>query len=84
MDTRRMPERSATAGWPDGDALVPEVEIVELGPVKRDGRGLRARLAFVVGIALLAGLVAMGGLPSRSTFALDQPLGNFLTPTLAP
>lgn len=83
MDTRRSP------GPLEGTAelmAVPvehEVEILELSAIDRPRRVSVGRVAVVFLIALLAGLVALTGMPSRSSFAFDQPLPNFLSTTQA-
>lgn len=61
-----------------------EVEIIELRHVERRGRGLMTRVAFLFVIAVMAGLVAMAGMPSRTTFAFDSPLPNIFAPHAAP
>ena len=84
MDTRRISGSFAPAPQPVDDDFATEVEIIELHHVERRGRGLLARLAFVVAIAVLAGLVAIAGIPSRTTFAFDTPLPNIFAPTTGP
>ena len=56
-----------------------EVEILELSAIDRPRRVSAGRVAFAFLIAVLAGLVAMAGMPSRSSFAFDQPLPNFFS-----
>jgi hypothetical protein len=84
MDTRRISGSNEAGEWPSGDAYAAEVEVVELRHVERPIRGLLARLVFVAGIAVLAGTIAIAGLPGRSSFSLNQPLPNLLAPATAP
>ena len=69
---------------PIEDDLEDEVEIVELRRVERRRRGLMTRVAFVLLIGVLAGLVARVGIPSRTTFAFDSSLPNIFATTPAP
>lgn len=69
---------------PVDDGFATEVEIVELSSVEKGRRGLLGRLLFVATVALLAGLIVIAGVPSRTTFALDTPLPNFLSTNAAP
>jgi hypothetical protein len=85
MDTRRLSEPLQAAPRELADAAPrPEVEIVELTAVAPRRRALVPRVVFAIGIALLAGLIAWVGLPSRTSFAFDTPLPNILTATPAP
>ncbi len=79
MDTRRLREPIRTAAAPSSEEVLEEaVEVIELRDVERRGRGLAGRLLFFAGIALLASLVAIAGLPSRTPIAFDTPLPNIL------
>jgi hypothetical protein len=84
MDTRRIAGSYGPAPQPIDHAIVMDVEIVELTAVATRRRGFLGRALFVASVALLAGLIAIAGVPSRSTFALDAPLPNLLSPTAAP
>ena len=84
MDTRRMPGSNEAVQWPSTDAFAAEVEIVELRHVERPIRGLLAKLAFIAVTAVLAGTIAIAGLPNRSSFSLTTPLPNLLAPVNAP
>ena len=84
MDTRRMPGSNEAVQWPSTDAFSAEVEVIELRHVERPIRGLVGRLAFVAGIAVLVGMIAIAGLPGRSSFTLNSPLLNLLAPVTAP
>lgn len=86
MDTRRISGAYATMPLRIDDDFATAVEIVDLTEpaVRGRGRGVLGRLVFVAGVALLAGLIAIAGVPSRSTFALDTPLPNLLGPAAAP
>jgi len=64
-------------------AVEHEVEILEQSAVDRPRRLPAGRVAFFFLIALLAGAVAIAGMPSRSSFAFDQPLPNFFSTTQA-
>ena len=77
-----MPGSREKAGGPSADApgSEAEVEVVELRHIERPIRGLVSRVAFVILIAVLAVGVAVAGLPSRTNFAFDTPLPNFLAP----
>jgi hypothetical protein len=83
MDTRRLPGPRDSTADAMAMAVEHEVEILELSAVDRPRRVSVARVAFVFLVALLAGLVAMAGMPSRSSFAFDQPLPNFFSTTQA-
>jgi len=63
---------------PVADAIASEVEIIELSAVGRRRRGLLGRVLFVVAVAGLAGLIAIAGVPSRTSFNLNNPLPNLL------
>ena len=78
MDTRRMPRSNEAVDRPSVEAFETEVEVVELRHIERPIRWLAGRLAFVVLIAMLAGAIAVAGLPSRTNIAFDTPLPNFL------
>jgi hypothetical protein len=81
MDTRRISEptqEAAASIAPDGAS---DVEIVELTADRRQARRYLPRLVFVVGVAVLAGLIAIAGFPARPSFALDQPLPNIFATT---
>jgi hypothetical protein len=78
-----MSSSTDTIQWPATDDVV-EVEVVELHHIERPIRGLIARAAFVVAVVVLAVLVAIVGLPDRSTFSLDTPLPNLFAPASAP
>ena len=84
MDTRQLPAPDDLAPERAALALDSEVEILELTALERPRRVRPGRVAFVVLIALLAGLVAMAGMPSRSDMAFDTPLPNFLAPNPQP
>jgi hypothetical protein len=83
MDTRRLSE-SIDAVQPAVPGVEPRVEIVELTAVHGPARGVLRRVGFALVIVLMAGLIAWAGLPSRTSFAFDEPLPNLLTPTAAP
>ena len=84
MDTRRLSESIVAA--PVAPPREPDaaVEVVELSAVERSKLGILPRLVFIVAIALMAGLIALAGLPSRSSFAFDTPLPNVFQATPAP
>ena len=84
MDTRRISKPYATTPNAIDDVSSNEPEIIELSAVAANRRGLLARFLFVASVALLAGLIAIAGVPSRSTFALDTSLPNIFSPTAAP
>jgi hypothetical protein len=84
MDTRRISGSFVPVPQLIDDDFEDEVEIVELRHVERRGRGLMTRVAFVFVIALMAGLIAMAGMPSRTTFAFNTPLPNIFAPNAAP
>jgi hypothetical protein len=84
MDTRRISGSFVPVPQPMDDDLENEVEIIELRHVERRARGLMTRVAFVFVIAVMAGLVAMAGMPSRTTFAFTSPLPNIFAPHAAP
>lgn len=84
MDTRRMPGSMDAVQWPSNEAFSADVEIVELRHVERPIRGLVGKLVFALGIGVLVGLIALAGLPPRSTIAFDTPLPNLLAPVAAP
>jgi hypothetical protein len=85
MDTRRLSEPRQAGSRERGDpAPPPDVEIVELTAAVRPSRGLLPRVLFAIAVAVLAGLIAWVGLPSRTSFAFDTPLPNILTTTPAP
>jgi hypothetical protein len=84
MDTRRLSESIAEAPDPHAPGTTPEVEIVELHAVRAPARRHLGRVAFVVGVAVLAGLIAIAGFPPRPSFALDRPLPNIFAGTQAP
>jgi len=84
MDTRRLPGTLDPTTEAAGLAAAFDVEIVELSAVDRPRRVPLGRVAVVVAIGLLAGLVAMAGIPSRTSFALEAPLSNVLSPNTAP
>jgi len=67
-----------TTQVPVADAIASEVEIIELSAVGRRRRGLLGRVLFVVAVAVLAGLIAIAGVPSRTSFSLNNPLPNLL------
>jgi hypothetical protein len=82
MDTRRLSEPNDVAvdgqalEQPTGPAPLPDAEIVELPAVRRPAHAYLVRLAFVVSVVILAGLIAIVGFPTRSSFAFDEPLPN--------
>ena len=78
MDTRRMSRSIETTQVPVADAIASDVEIIELSAVGRRRRGLLGRVLFVVAVAVLAGLIAIAGVPSRTSFSLNNPLPNLL------
>ena len=92
MDTRRLSESIVTAqpapapAQPASAAVQSDgaVEVVELSAVERPRLGILPRVAFVVAIAIMAGVIAWAGLPARSSFAFDTPLPNILQATPAP
>ncbi|HET9852201.1 MAG TPA: hypothetical protein VFP56_06810 [Candidatus Limnocylindrales bacterium] len=81
MDTRRSPGPLDGAAEPMAVAVEHEVEILELSALARPRRVPVGRVAFFFLIVLLAGAVAMVGMPSRSSFAFDQPLPNIFATT---
>ena len=83
MDTRRSPGPLESTAELMAVAVEHEVEILELSAIDRPRRVSAGRVAVVFVIALLAGLVAMTGMPSRSSFAFDQPLPNVFSTTQA-
>ena len=83
MDTRRSPGPLESTAELMAVAAEHEVEILELSAIDRPRRVSVGRVAVVFLIALLAGLVAMTGMPSRSSFAFDQPLPNVFSTTQA-
>jgi hypothetical protein len=83
MDTRRLPASIDATPEPLAVVVENDVEILELSAVKRPRRVPVGRVAFVFLIALLAGLVAIAEMPSRSSFAFDQPLPNIFSTTQA-
>ena len=84
MDTRRSSESIDAPEDRATTARVPEVEIVELTAVARPKRGYLPHVAFVIGVAILAGLVAIAGFPTRTSLAFDEPLPNIFAATPAP
>ena len=88
MDTRRLSE-PMSAAQPRAAAPVGAheaetgVEVVELTAV-RPSRSVLPRVAFVVAILVLSGLIAWAGFPSRTSLAFDTPLPNLLAGTPAP
>jgi hypothetical protein len=84
MDTRRSSELIDAPDGRANTAPVAEVEIVELTAIARPKRGYLPHLAFVVGVAVLAGLIAIAGFPTRTSLAFDEPLPNFFAATPAP
>ena len=81
MDTRRMSGSIEIAEAPIADAFVTEVEVIELSAVeKRRRNGLMGRLFFAAAVALLASLIAIAGVPQRTSFSLSNPLPNILQP----
>jgi hypothetical protein len=83
MDTRRLPEPTDRASEPMALVVENEVEILELSALAQPRRVPLSRAAFVVLIAILAVLVALADMPSRSTFVFDEPLPNFFSTTQA-
>ena len=84
MDTRRMSGSIEIAEAPPGEALANEVEVIELSAVERRRRnGLVGRLFFAAAVALLASLIAIAGVPQRTSFSLSNPLPNLLQPNSA-
>ena len=84
MDTRRMPGSIEAAQWPSDEAVAAEVEIIELRHIERPIRGLAGRLVFVLAIAVLGGILAITGIPSRSTWALEAPVPNIFSTNATP
>ena len=86
MDTRRLSESIEEPPRTPVTVERPDVEIVELTAVVRPTRARRflPRVLFVVGVAILASLIAWAGFPSRTSFAFDKPLPNVFTSTPAP
>ena len=79
MDTRRMSGSIEIAEAPMADAFVTEVEVIELSAVeKRRRNGLMGRLFFAAAVAVLATLIAIAGIPQRTSFSLNNPLPNLL------
>jgi hypothetical protein len=83
MDTRRLPALIDTTPDALAHVMENEVEVLELSAVDRPRRASRARAAFVILVVLLAGLVALIGIPGRSDFAFDRPLPNLFSTTEA-
>ena len=83
MDTRRLPEPTERAAELMALAIENEVEILELTALAPRRRVPLSRAAFVILIAVLAVLVALADMPSRSTFVFDEPLPNFFSSTQA-
>jgi hypothetical protein len=57
---------------------------VELSTISKARRASGPRVLFVVAVAVLAGLIAIAGAPTRSSFALDRPLPNPFAAPQAP
>jgi hypothetical protein len=81
MDTRRLPASIDTTPESLALTLENEVEVLELSAVARPRRLPVGRIAVIVLIGLLAGLVALAGIPGRSEFGFDRPLPNFFSTT---
>ena len=84
MDTRRLSESNDARPLAPVPIAAADVEIVELTAVEPSRHGFLRRMLFVVAVAVLAGLIAQAGLPSRTSFAFDTPLPNVFTATPAP
>jgi hypothetical protein len=84
MDTRRLSEPIEAAARPIAADAAPVVEIVELTALAKPRRATVPRVIFVVGVAILAGLIAIAGAPTRTSFALDQPLPNLFAAPQTP
>jgi hypothetical protein len=84
MDTRRLSESTFAAQQPFAGAPDADLEIVELTAVERPTRGYLPRLAFVIGVAVLAGLIAIAGFPKGSSFGFGEPLPNIFAAQPAP
>ena len=83
MDTRRLPASIDATTESLALALENEVEVLELNAADRPRRVPVGRVAVIVLIGLLAGLVALAGIPGRSDFAFDRPLPNLFSTTQA-
>lgn len=82
MDTRRLPAPIDTPSESLALALDNEVEVLELSAPDRP-RVPVGRVAVIVLIGLLAGMVALAGIPGRSDFGFDRPLPNLFSTTEA-
>ena len=84
MDTRRLSESTLAAQQAFAAAPDADLEIIELTAVARPTRGYLPRLAFVIGVAVLAALIAIAGFPTGSSFGFDEPLPNIFAAPPAP